>query len=418
MSETFDRLTQLDNSFLVYEDAQPHAAMHVASTQIHDARPLRLDDGSLDIERIQEYVLSRLDRIPRYRQRLARTPIEGHPVWIDDASFNIHYHVRHSRLPSPGNERQLKRMAGRIFSQRLDREKPLWELWIIEGLSGDRLAVVSKVHHCMVDGVSGSELISALLTSEPQEKPDPTRPWHPRDTPSATTLGMSEVNRVVRAPVQAAEAMARLLRDEDDDRHDLSERVRALGRMLGNVSGARALPFNEPIGPHRRLDWTPISMAEIKEVRRAVGGTVNDIVLAVTAGAVRHYLTHTRGMTLHDESLRVMAPVSVRRKDERGDLGNRVSAWTLDLPINEPDPLTRLETICQATAELKETKQALGAEILTQATEWTGSGLLSLGARLIVLGTPFNMVVTNVPGPRVPLFLIESPLLEIHPHVP
>jgi WS/DGAT/MGAT family acyltransferase len=145
---------------------------------------------------------------------------------------------------------------------------------------------------------------------------------------------------------------------------------------------------------------------------------VNDIVLAVTAGAVRRYLAHTRGMTLHDESLRVMAPVSVRRKDERGDLGNRVSAWTLDLPINEPDPLTRLEIICQATAELKETKQALGAEILTQATEWTGSGLLSLGARLIVLGTPFNMVVTNVPGPRVPLFLMESPLLEIHPHVP
>ncbi|MCP3984074.1 MAG: wax ester/triacylglycerol synthase family O-acyltransferase [bacterium] len=418
MAETFDRLTQLDNSFLIYEDTQPQSAMHVASTQIHDAQPLRLDDGSLDIERIQEYVLSRLHGIPRYRQRLARTPIEGHPVWIDDASFNIRYHVRHSRLPQPGSERQLKRMVGRIFSQRLDREKPLWELWVIEGLEGDRLAVFSKVHHCMVDGVSGSELISALLTSEPQEKPDPARPWVPRETPSAMTLGIGEVARVVRAPALAANALTRLARDEDDDRHDLGERMRALGRLIGDASGAHALPFNEPVGPHRRLDWTPIPMAAIKEVRRAIGGTVNDIVLAVTAGAVRRYLVHSRGLPLRDQLLRVMAPVSVRRKDERGDLGNRVSAWTLDLPINEPDPLSRLEIICRATAELKETKRALGAEMLTQATEWTGSGLLSLGARLAILGTPFNMVVTNVPGPRVPLFMMESPLLEIHPHVP
>ena len=162
----YDRLTQLDNSFLVYENAGPSAAMHVASTQVHDATPLRRGDGTLDIERIEEYVLSRLERIPRYRQRLAYTPVEGHPVWIDDAAFNVRYHVRHSRLPHPGSERQLKRMAGRIFSQQLDREKPLWELWVIEGLEGDRIAICSKVHHCMVDGVSGSELIQALLTPE------------------------------------------------------------------------------------------------------------------------------------------------------------------------------------------------------------------------------------------------------------
>ena len=418
MAQTFDRLTQLDNSFLIYEDTQPQAAMHVASTQIHDARPLQLDDGSLDIERIQEYVLSRLHRIPRYRQRLMYTPIEGHPVWVDDASFNIRYHVRHSRLPQPGDVRQLKRMVGRIFSQRLDREKPLWELWVIEGLEGDRVAVLSKVHHCMVDGVSGAELIAALLTSEPQEKPDPAQPWHPRDVPSSTTLGIGELTRAVNAPALGAAALARLVRDENDDRHQLAERMRALGRILADLGGADPLPFNEPVGPHRRVDWMPMELEEIKEVRHAVGGTVNDIVLAVTAGAVRHFLVHARGLPLHDELLRVMAPVSVRRENEQRDLGNRVSVWTLDLPISEPDPLTRLEVICRATAELKETKSALGAELLTQATEWTGSGLLSLGARLAILGTPFNLVVTNVPGPRVPLFLMEAPLLEIHPHLP
>ncbi len=415
---TYDRLTQLDNSFLVYEDAQPDGAMHVASTQVHDARPLRLDDGSLDIERIQEYVLSRLDRIPRYRQRIARTPIEGHPVWVDDPSFNIRYHVRHSRLPQPGSERQLKRMAGRIFSQRLDREKPLWELWVIEGLEGDRLAIVSKVHHCMVDGVSGSELIAALLTTEPQEKPGAVKLWEPRETPSSLTLGVGEVARAVRGPLEAAAALRRLVRDENDDRHQLVERMGALRRMLGDMSGTEALPFNLPVGPHRRLDWLPMPLSEIKEVRQALGGTVNDVVLAVTAGAMRRYLMQNRSMTMSGARLTVMAPVSVRRADERGDLGNRVSAWNVELPISEPDALTRLELVRRQTEELKSSKRAEAAEVLTQATEWTGSLLLSLGARLASYGTPFNMVVTNVPGPRVPLFLLESPLLEIHPHVP
>ena len=181
----YDRLTQFDNSFLVSSRAI-RPGMHVASTQIHEAAPLRATDGAIDIERIQEYVESRAwTRIPRYRQRLAYTPVEGHPVWVDDPSFNIRYHVRHSRLPYPGNERQLKRMVGRIFSQRLDRGKPLWELWVIEGLEGDRVAFVSKVHHCMVDGVSGAELISARCSPRAvQEKVDPPARWDPRPVPS------------------------------------------------------------------------------------------------------------------------------------------------------------------------------------------------------------------------------------------
>ncbi|MDJ0789918.1 MAG: wax ester/triacylglycerol synthase family O-acyltransferase [Myxococcota bacterium] len=420
MSEAYyDRLTQIDNSFLIYESAPGGSAMHVASTQIHEAAPLRRDDGALDIERIQEYVLSRLDSIPRYRQCLAHTPIEGHPVWVDDASFNIRYHVRHSRLPRPGNERQLKRMAGRIFSQQLDREKPLWELWVIEGLEGDRIAVVSKVHHCMVDGVSGSELISALLSSEPCEKVDAPAPWTPRPMPSQFDLGLGEAARVARAPGQIAAALGRLARDEDHDRHQLGERLRALGRTLSDGLGKTTpVPFNQLIGPHRRLDWMKMPLDGIKEVRSRTGASVNDVVLATTAGAMGSFLTRERGLDVSDVHFRVMAPVSVRSDDEKGSLGNRVSAWTLDLPIGEPDPIARLERIQQQTAELKATKRAQGAEMLTQVTEWTGSGLLSLGSRLMTLGTPFNMVVTNVPGPRVPLFLLESPLLEIHPHVP
>ena len=415
----YDRLSQLDNSFLVMESNGTAAAMHVASTQVHEAAPLRRADGALDIERIEEYVLSRLDRIPRYRQRLAYTPMEGHPVWVDDDSFNIRYHVRHSCLPRPGNERQLKRMAARIFSQQLDREKPLWELWVIEGLEGDRIAVVSKVHHCMVDGVSGSELVATLLTSEPQEKPDPPARWSPRPVPSRLTLGVGEATRAMRAPWQLGAALTRLARDEDDARHHLEERLRALGRLLADGSSAATMaPFNQPVGPHRRLDWTTMPLDRIRAVRRAVDGTVNDIVLATAAGAFGRYLSRDRGMDLEGTRFRVMTPVSVRVAEERGTLGNRVSTWTVDLPIAEPDPLKRLESIREVTRELKESKQALGADTLTQVTEWTGSALLSLGSRAMTLGTPFNSVITNVPGPRQRLYLLESPLLEIHPHVP
>ena len=415
----YDRLTGLDNSFLVYEDASPDGAMHVASTQIHEAAPLRKEDGSLDIERIEEYVVSRLERIPRYRQRLARTPLEKHPVWVDDPSFNIRYHVRHTRLPRPGSERQLKRLVGRLFSQRLDREKPLWELWVIEGLEGDRVAVTSKVHHCMVDGVSGSELIATLLTTEPQEKPDPIRRWQPRPLPSRVQLGLGEVSRVLGAPREIAASLGRLLRDEGGARHDASERLRAMARLIGdNATLATPVPFNRPVGPHRRIDWLPMPIARIREVRAAAGGSLNDVVLATAAGGLARFLSRDRGLRLEDLRFRVMAPVSTRTDDDHGTLGNRVSAWMVDLPLAEPDPLERLAQIRRQTEELKRSKQALAADTLTRVTEWTGSALLSIGARLMTYGTPFNTVITNVPGPRMPLYLLASPMLEIHPHVP
>jgi WS/DGAT/MGAT family acyltransferase len=417
MKVHYDRLSQMDNSFLVYEG--PQAAMHVASTQVHEARPLQRADGSLDIERLQDYVVSRLGRIPRYRQRLAYTPLERHPVWIDDPDFNIHYHVRHSRLPRPGTERQLKRMVGRIFSQQLDRGKPLWELWVVEGLEGNRVAIVSKVHHCMVDGVSGAELLTTLLTTEPVDKVDPPAVWRPRPAPTRLELGTGEVSRLMRAPLSAGSALSRLVRDEDDARHQLGERLRAVGRVVGDAfDETSVLPFNQPIGPHRRLDWTTMPLERLRAVRRALGGTVNDIVLATAAGAIGRYLSDIRGLDLDDLHFRVMTPVSVRDDKERGSMGNRIAAWTLELPIAESDPLRRLERVRRTTEELKRSKQALGVETVAQMTEWTGPGLLSLGARAMRRSTPFNMVITNVAGSPARLYLLDSPLLEIHPHVP
>jgi len=411
----YDRLSQIDNSFLIYESDR--GAMHVASTQIHEAAPLRKRDGSLDIERIQEYVESRLHRIPRYRQRLAHTPLERHPVWVDDPSFNIAYHVRHSRLPRPGDERQLKRTVARLFSQQLDRGKPLWEMWVIEGLERDRVAVHSKVHHCMVDGVSGAELISELLTAEPREKVEPPPTWNPRPTPSRLELGLGEVRRVLAAPGQLGPGLLELTRDRQA-RQRLVDRLSATRHLLADSTGSTPVPFNQPVGPFRRIDWLPMSIDRIRAVRRSAGGTLNDVVLATAAGGIGRFLERMRGLDLTGVRFRVMAPVSVRTQDQRGTLGNRVSAWTLELPIAERDPLARLTCVRERTEELKTSKRALGAETLTQVTEWTGSGLLALGSRLMTVATPFNTVITNVPGPRDPLHLLESRLLEIHPHLP
>jgi len=412
----YDRLTALDTAFLDLEGPSVH--MHVGSVGIFERGPLAAD-GGIDFERILAIAESDLRRAPRFRQKLARVPVSGHPVWVDDEHFNLAYHVRHTALPVPGDERTLKRLTGRIMSQKLDREKPLWELWVIEGLGGDRVAVHSKVHHCMVDGVSGAELISALLTSEPVEKADAPAVWTARPAPGRLELALGEVSRLGRAPLRLGEALLDLARDREDARHHLAERLRATGRLLSEgLAGTTPAPWNRPVGPYRRVDWLALPLERIRAVRRVTEATVNDVVLATAAGAIGRFLARQRGVDTEGQHFRVMAPVSVRRPEEQEDLGNRVSAWSVDLPIGERDPLAQLAAIHARTEELKASHQALGADTLTQVTEWTGSGLLSLGSRLMTYGTPFNMVITNVPGPQVPLYMLESRLLEIHPHVP
>jgi len=416
-ASSYDRLTQLDNSFLVYEDA--NAPLHIGVTQIFEAGPLRGPGGGVDVARVQEYVASRLHRIPRYRQRLARTPLEGHPIWVDDAHFNIGYHVRHTRLPRPGSERLLKRTAGRILSQHLDRSKPLWEMWVIEGLEGDRFAIVTKTHHCMIDGVSGAELLNELLTPEPLEKIEPPPAWVPLPAPGTVELARDEVVRALRRPVAAAGALWSLARDRDGTRERLAERARALGRLLSSgAPDASRTSLNQPIGPHRRIDWLPMDLGAVRRVRQALGGTVNDVVLATVAGGVRRFLGVHRGEEVDALDFRVMAPVSTRPAGEHGATGNRVAAWIVRLPIDEPDPRRRLARVREATAELKRTRQALGAEALIQVGEWSGAIGLALSSRFIHVSQPFNLVVTNVPGPRERLYLLGAALLEAHPMVP
>ena len=346
-------------------------------------------------------------------------PLDGHPIWVDDERFNLRYHVRHSRLPRPGSERILKRTCARIFEQPLDLHKPLWEMWLVEGLEGDRVALVSKVHHCMIDGVSGVDLLNVLLTPEPTEKIEAGLAWQARPAPSVLDYAAREVARRLGLPFQLAGALGRLVTNEGRARDELVERVRAaLPLLTAGFGGATPTPLNQRIGPHRRFDWLAMSLDEIREVRGRLGGTVNDVVLAVAAGALRRYLKQVRQTDPDTLQLKAMAPVSVRDASERGRLGNRVSAWLVPLPVAERDPLKRLAAVRETTEALKRQSGALGAETLSQAIEWLGSTQIALGARLMEYAAPFNLVVTNVPGPREPLYLLGARMLEAHPMVP
>jgi len=412
----YDRLTALDNSFLILE--KPNSYMHVASTMIFDAGPLATPEGGIDADAIKQVFASALHLIPRYRQKLAYVPFTSQPVWVDDDRFNLDFHIRHSALPRPGSDTQLKRLSSRIMQQHLDRQRPLWELWIVEGLSGNRFALISKVHHCMIDGVSGVDMLKILLSPFETQDIHETPQFIPRPSPSGLELLIDEATHWARLPLDAARGVGSLLAAAEDTQRDLLTRGRAVAETLGaSFRTASATPLNGEIGPHRRSDWLTMNLADIKAIRRGLGGSLNDIVLTVVTGAVRRFLQR-RLVDPRRIDFRVMTPVSVRTEDERGSLGNRVSAWTVDLPVGEADPRRQLEAIRRTTAELKASKRAVGAEVLTQVAEWTPSTLLSLAGRNMTRLLPFNMVVTNVPGPQFPMYMLGSRLLETFPHVP
>ena len=412
----YSRLTAFDNSFLVLE--KPNAYMHVASTAVHEAGPLKKSGGGIDANAIRDLTAGSLHLIPRYRQKLKYIPIESHPVWVDDQNFNIDYHIRHTSLPRPGSDEQLKRLSARIMQQHLDRSRPLWEMWVVEGLQRDRFALISKVHHSMVDGVSGVDLMRILMSLEPDEPSRSAPHFIPRPSPSSLELLFDELRRRVGLPFRAIGDLRAFFREAQDARRELGVHWRALREALGQgLRPGSVTPLNHTIGPHRRFDWLTMELADIKAIRKRLGGTLNDVVLTVVTGAVRRFLAR-RQVDLSDIRFRIMAPVSVRTAEQSGALGNQVSVWLIDLPIKERDPRKQLVQISRRTTELKESKQAVAASMLTQAAEWTPSVLLALGARNVTRLLPFNMVVTNVPGPQVPMYMAGARMLEIYPHVP
>jgi WS/DGAT/MGAT family acyltransferase len=413
----YDRLSALDATFLHLDDATSH--MHVAATLLFDAAPLRGPRGGLDMERIRAYIASRLHRIPRYRQRLAHVPLERHPVWVDDDRFNIFYHVRHTALPKPGEERQLKRLCGRLLSQKLDFTKPLWEMWVIEGLEGDRIALVAKAHHAMVDGIAGMQILTELLSPAPSATFDPAPPWAPRPAPTAAQLVVGELWRraagavgAVRTGVDALGAPGETLRAARDRAQGVLE------ALQGGTTPASDTPLNPTtISPHRRFDWVRFPLDDVKDVKRRLGGTINDVVLATVVGAARRFLT-ARGMLAAELDFRALVPVSVRSVSRDGDAGNRVANFIARLPIDEADPAHRYARVRAEMAAQKQSHVLEGAELLEELANWTSATWLSQLMRLSTRRRAYNMVVTNVPGPQLPLYLLDAPLREPYPMVP
>jgi WS/DGAT/MGAT family acyltransferase len=402
-----ERLTGLDTSFLHLERSGAH--MHVASTSVFEGEPPTHEE-------FREHIASRLHLVPRFRQKLRFVPFgQGRPVWVDDPHLNLDYHVRQTALPAPGSDEQLRNLAARIFSQQLDRSKPLWELWLVEGLTGDRFAIIGKSHHALVDGVSGVDITTVLfdLDPEPQGAPDKAPLWLARPEPTDVQLLTEALKERATSPKEIVRGVRAALRGP-------GQVLKGVGATSKIVTAGMSAPdsvFNVEIGPHRRFAMTQSDLADLKRVKNAHGGTVNDVILSIVAGGIGKYL-RARGHDTEGLELRALVPVSVRAAEEHGALGNRISAMMAPLPVWCEDPVERLHVVTQEMGDLKSSGQAVGAEILTKLTDFAPSTIVSQAARLQPAQRFFNLVVTNVPGPQFPLYVLGRKMESIFPMVP
>jgi diacylglycerol O-acyltransferase len=407
-----DRLTGLDTSFLHLEDASSH--MHVASVMLFEGSPPPYDELLEAIER-------RLHLVPRYRQRLAFVPLgQGRPKWVDDPHLNLRYHVRATALPAPGDEDQLKELAGRVFAQQLDRDKPLWEVWLVDGVEGDRFALLSKTHHALVDGISGVDIISVLFDTspEPAAPADPGDRWLPRPLPTRAQLLAEALLERGTIPAEVSRSVRAVFRGPRRILAGARDAAVGVGAMAwAGLNPAPSSPYNQSIGPHRRFTWVRADLDEVKAIKNALGGTVNDVVLATVAGALGKHLRR-RGQDTDGLELKAMIPVSVRADVERGALGNRVAAMMAPLPVWCQDPVARLDIVREELKDLKSGGQAVGAQVLTELTGFAPPTVMGQAARLVSHQRMFNLVVTNVPGPQFPLYLAGRRMLDPFPMVP
>jgi WS/DGAT/MGAT family acyltransferase len=390
--------------------------MHVGSVSVFEGPAPSYGD-------LVRLLLGKMPLVPRYRQRVRPVPMHlGRPLWVDDEHFQILYHVRHTAVPQPGGREQLRNLAGRVLGQRLDMTKPLWEVWLVEGLEDGRWAIISKVHHCMVDGVAGTDLMQVVFDLTPDARHEEPRDWTPQRSPSAASVVAGAVQDTLTHParqmlslpgvggtVDAAKGMLRTSAG-------LGREVPALARQLTSPV-ARSL--NGPIGPHRRWAWSETRLAEVKRARAALGGTVNDIVLTAITRGFRDLL-QGRGALAENTVVRSMVPVSVRSPGERGALNNKVSAVFVDLPVAESDPAARLTSIREQMDRHKKVLQTVDARSIVDMADYAAPTLLALGVKAgIRAGQAYaQAVTTNVPGPRVPLYVLGRKMLSTHAYVP
>jgi diacylglycerol O-acyltransferase len=404
-----DRLTPVDASFLHQEGPTSH--MHVGGLTIVEGPPPSMKE-------FLEQIRRRLHLVPRYRHKLAHTALDsGRPVWVDDPSFNLEYHIRHAALPTPGGWEQLQGLTAWIFSQQLDRSKPLWEMWLIEGLKDDRFALISKSHHALIDGIAGIDLATVLFDLSPDPPPlrHSGRAWQPHSEPSVAELLAAGLLGAVRTGLALAEGALDALSHPDRALARAREAAEGVGEIVwAGLNPAPETPLNVDIGPHRRFVGVGSSLEDFKLVKNAFGGTVNDVVLAVVAGALRSVLI-SRGVRTEGMEMRALVPVSVRAEDEHGAGGNRIVVMRGPLPVYIADPLQRLRFVSDAMDGLKESKQALGAEVIAGVQNFAPPTILAQASRLNFSTRLFNLLVTNVPGPQFPLYVLGREMLEAYP---
>jgi diacylglycerol O-acyltransferase / wax synthase len=413
--QNVDRMSALDAGFFYAESE--NTPMHVGSVAVFEGPAPTYGD-------VVRLLLSKLNLVPRYRQRVRPVPMQlGRPVWVDDPHFNILYHVRHTALPGPGSDEQLRNLAGRVLGQRLDMAKPLWELWLVEGLPEGRWAIISKVHHAMVDGIAGTDLMELMFDLTPDATHDEPRDWTPQRSPSGLGMVADALTETMAHPLQqlgslpSLTAAAKAVKELTDSGKTLAKTVPSLAKQAITPT-ARSL--NGPIGPHRRWAWTEGRFEEFKAVRTVLGGTVNDVVLTAITRGFRDLLESRDELSSEKLVVRSMVPISVRRPDQRGSLNNQVSAVFVDLPVGEPDPVKRLGLIRSQMDEYKRAMQAVDANSIIGLGDFVAPTLLSLGVRAAMQAGQMwcQAVTTNVPGPRVPLYLLGRRMTSAHAYVP
>ena len=408
-----DRLSSLDVSFLYLEE--PTTPMHVGGVVVFQA-----PEKGFDLDRLTHLIETRIGLVPRYRQKVKWVPGRiANPVWVDDEDFDVHFHVRRSALPKPGSDEQLKELVARIMSRPLDRNRPLWEMYLVEGLSGGRFAILSKTHHAMVDGAGALDIGQVILDLTPEPRAVDVEPWDPRPEPSDADLVSDALAEMVRSPAAAFDAV----RSGADDMRETAERFgrRAAGLAAAALTMARPPahnPLNRSIGEARRYGMTEARLTDLKAIRKAHGGTINDVVLTVVAGALREWM-QTRGESVTSMTqVRALVPTSVR--DGAEGSGNFIAAFLVDLPVGEPRAVVRLHRVSFEMDQLKSTGQMVGAQALVGVAGFAPPTLHSLGARAAsdLSRRMFNLVVTNVPGPQLPLYADGALMLGAHPVVP
>lgn len=410
-----DRLAPLDVSFLYLEGRT--TPMHIGGLAVFEPPA-----GGFDYDRFVSLIEQRISLVPRYRQKVKSVP--GHlanPVWVDDNDFDLAYHVRRSALPRPGSDDQLRELVARVQSRPLDRNRPLWEMYLVEGLAEGRFAVIQKTHHAMVDGISAVDIGQVILDTSPVPREVPDDLWMPQPEPAAAALLVDAIGELVRRPSAVADTVRIGLADARSVAGKVSTAVNGvLSAARVAARPAPVSPLNASIGSQRRFAVARTDLEDYRKVRKQTGDTVNDVVLATVAGAIRGWMLSRGEAVTPASAVRAMVPVSVRGDSDTGQLGNRVSSYLVDLPVGEPNPVVRLSQVGYAMKAHKESGQSVGADALVALSGFAPPTLHALGARAANSFTRrlFNVVVTNVPGPQFPLYASGARLLEMFPVVP